>query len=186
MAIRACDLKRGQAVEYKNGVFVCVDNEKVVKGKGRSYHQIQLRNFETGQLIRERFRNEEQFEPVHVDRKDMEFLYSDGSSHVFMDPESYEQVELPHEVVGDQDVYLQPNIRCSVISIHGRVADVELPNSVELTITECPPNVKGATATNQLKEATCEGGARVKVPPFVETGEVIKVDTRTGEYLGRV
>ena len=186
MAIRACDLKRGQAVEYKDNVYVCVDNEKVVKGKGRSYHQIQLRNFESGQLIRERFRNEETFEPVHVDRRDMEYLYSDGSSHVFMDPNNYEQVELPHDVVGDNAVYLQPNIKCSVVSVYGRVADVELPISVELKIIDCPPNVKGATATNQLKEATCEGGARVKVPPFVENGEMIKVDTRTGEYLGRV
>ncbi|MFP4140763.1 MAG: elongation factor P [Planctomycetota bacterium] len=185
MSVRACDLKRGQAVEFKDGIWVCADNEKVVKGKGRSYHQIQLKNFETGQLVRERFRNEDLFEPVHVDRRDMEYLYSDGSSHVFMDPESYEQVNIPQDLIGELSVYLQPNIVCQIAYVQGQPLDVELPAHVEVELVECPPNVKGATATNQLKDAVAEGGAKVKVPPFIERGETIRVDTRTGEYLGR-
>jgi elongation factor P len=185
MAVRADSLKRGQAVEWKDGIWICTDNEKVVKGKGRSYHQISLKNFENGTQVRERFRNEDMFEPVHVDRRNMEYLYSDGSSHVFMDPESYEQVNIPHELVGDQSVYLQPNITCQVAYVEGQPLDVELPPHVELELVECPPNVKGATATNQLKDAVAEGGAKVKVPPFIEMGETIRVDTRTGEYLGR-
>ncbi len=186
MSIKASDLRRGQAVEYKDGVWVCQENMKVAKGKGQSYQSIQLRNAETGQLITERFRTTEPFEEVFVNRKRMEYLYSDGMNHVFMDPESFEQQEIPQEVIGDQGVYLQPNIECQVVEVEGQVIDVELPNSVELEVVDTPPEVKGATVTNQLKDAECEGGAKVKVPPFVENGTKVKVDTRTGEYLGRV
>jgi elongation factor P len=186
MAIKASDLRRGMAVEYKDGIWICTGNEKVAKGNWRSYHQIQLKNFETGQLIRDRFRTDDQFEQLMVDRKSMEYLYSDGSSHVFMDPESYEQVELDKDLIGDDDVYLQPNIQVEVAYVEGKPVTAELPNTVELTVVDTPPQIKGATATNQAKDAVCEGGAKIKVPPFVENGTVIKVDTRTGEYISRV
>jgi len=185
MAMKAIDLRRGLAVEYKDSIWVCVSNTKIAKGKGRSYQGIQLRNIMTGQLIEERFRTESAFEPVHVDRKKMEYLYSDGNSHVVMDPDSYEQINIPAEQVGDMAVYLTENIPLEITFIEGKAIGVELPNFVELLVEDTPPQVKGATATNQLKDATLAGGAKVRIPPFIENGELIKVDTRTGEYLGR-
>jgi len=185
MGIKAIDLRRGMAVDYKDGIWVCVSNEKVAKGNWRSYQVIELKNFQSGQNLKERFRTDESFEQIMLDRRNMEYLYSDGSSHVVMDPESYEQIELPAELIGDDKVYLVPNITLAVAFVEGQAISVELPNAVELTVIDTPPQVKGATATNQLKDAVCEGGAKVKVPPFVENGTAVKVDTRTGEYLGR-
>ncbi|MFP4107315.1 MAG: elongation factor P [Phycisphaerae bacterium] len=185
MAIRAIDLRRGQVVEYKDGLWACVNNEKVAKGKGQSYQTIKLKNIQTGQQVEERFRTVEPFEPVHVDRKQMEYLYSDGSNHVVMDPETFEQVYMNPDMLEGMEVYLQPNIQLEVAFVQGNPVTVELPNSVELVVENTPPQVKGATVTNQLKEAICQGGAKVKVPPFIENGEKIEVDTRTGEYLGR-
>jgi elongation factor P len=185
MSIRAIHVKPGQAVQYKNGAWSIVSNEKVAKGKGQSYQTIQLRNIETGQLITERFRTTEEFEEVYVDRREMEYLYSDGHSHVLMDLESYEQIHVPAEMVGDKSVFLTPNIHVQVCTVDGKMVAVELPNTVVLTVTDTPPQIKGATATNQDKEAVCDTGARVKVPPFIENGERIQVDTRSGEYIGR-
>jgi elongation factor P len=185
MAIKASDLRRGQAVEYKGGVWVCQSNNKIAKGKGQSYQGIELKNLQTGQLIEERFRTTEDFEPVHVDRKEMEYIYSDGQSIVVMDPASYEQVNIPKDLLGEAEVFLKENIPVEVTFIESQPVLVELPNTVELKVAHTPPQVKGATATNQLKDAQLEGGAKVRVPPFIENGEMIKVDTRTGEYLGR-
>jgi elongation factor P len=185
MSIKAIDLRRGQVVEFKDGLWACEDNTQVAKGKGDSFYVIKLRNVSTGQLITERFRTVDQFEPVFVDRKKMEYLYSDGTYHVVMDPETYEQVELLQEFIGEDAVYLTPNCMLQIGFVEGRPITVELPASVELTVVDTPPQVKGATVTNQLKEAICDGGAKIKVPPFVENGTVVKVDTRTGEYLGR-
>jgi elongation factor P len=186
MAIKAIDLRRGMAVEWKDGIWVCVSNEKVAKGNWRSYQVIQLKNLHTGQLLKDRFRVDEQFEQIMLDRKPMEYLYSENEGHVVMDPESFEQITIPAELVGEDAVYLQPNITLEVAFVEGNPASVELPNTVELEVVDTPPQVKGATATNQLKDAVCEGGARIKVPPFVENGTVVKVDTRTGEYIGKV
>lgn len=185
MAIKASDLRRGIAVSYKDGIWACVSNEKIAKGKGQSYQSISLKNVRTGQLISERFRTTEQFEQAIVDRKRFEYLYSDGSNHVIMDPDSYEQISIPAELIGDKSVYLTENISLEVALVEGQPILVEMPNTVDLKVIDTPPQVKGATATSQLKDAICEGGARIRVPPFVENGTLVKVDTRTGEYLGR-
>ncbi len=186
MAIKAIDLRRGMAVNYKNGIWVIVNNEKVAKGNWRSYQVIQLKNIQTGQCLEERFRTDEGFDQAMLDRKPMEYLYSDAQHHIVMDPNSYEQIELPAELIGDQAVYLTPNIQLDVALVDGKPVTVDLPNTVNLKVIDTPPQVKGATATNQNKEAVCEGGARIRVPSFVENGTLVKVDTRTGEYLGRV
>jgi len=185
MSIKAVELRRGMGVMYKDGIWVVFSAQHVAKGNKRSYMQIELKNAQTGQLIRERFRVDDAFDQAIFDRKAMEYLYSDGTGHVVMDPGSFEQVSLPDDLIGGQRVYLAPNIALEVAFVAGRAVSVELPNTVELTVQDTPPQVKGATATNQLKDALCQGGARVKVPPFVENGQVIKVDTRSGEYLGR-
>ena len=186
MSIEAIDLRRGMGVKYNDGVWVCVGNKKVAKGKGRSYQSIQLKNIRTGQLIEERFRTQDEFEQVMLDRRQMEYLYSDSGSHVVMDPTTYDQINLPAELIGDAAVYLTPNVTLQVAFVEGNAVTVELPNTVELKVADTPPEVKGATATSQLKDAVCEGGARIKVPPFIENGQLVKVDTRSGEYLGRV
>ena len=185
MAIQANDLRRGMAVNYKNGIWVCVQNEKIAKGKGQSYQSISLKNIKTGQLISERFRTTESLEQALVDRKKLDYLYSDAANHVLMDSESYEQVSIPAELIGDLSVYLTESLPIEVCFVDGQAVTAELPNTVELKIVDTPPALKGATATNQLKDAICDSGAKIKVPPFVEEGTVVKVDTRTGEYLGR-
>ena len=183
--MKAIDLRRGMAVNFKDGIWVCVDNQKVAKGNWRSYQVIKLKNIKTGQLIEDRFRTDEGFDQAMMDHKTMEYLYSEAKCHVVMDPNSYEQIELPLELIGDSAVYLQPNIQIQIAFVDGKPVTVELPNVVELTVIDTPPQVRGATATNQLKEAVCEGGHRIKVPAFVENGTKVKVDTRTGEYLSR-
>jgi len=185
MAIRAIDLRRGQAVSYKDGIWVCVSNDKIAKGKGQSYQSISLKNIQTGQSINERFRTTHDFEQARVDRKKLEYLYSDGGSHILMDGETFEQVPIPAELIGDGKVYLTENLPIEVSFVEGQAVTAELPNTVELKVVDTPPQIRGATATNQLKDATCEGGARIKVPPFIEEGTVVKVDTRTGEYISR-
>jgi elongation factor P len=185
MAIKAIDLRRGMAVNFKDGIWVCVDNQKVAKGNWRSYQVIQLKNIQTGQLIEDRFRVDEPFEQAILDRKDMEYLYSDATTHVVMDGETFEQIHLPADLIGDQKVYLVPNIHLQVAFVDGRPVTVDLPNTVELTVAQTPPQVRSATATSQMKDAVCEGGARIKVPAFVENGTKVKVDTRTGEYISR-
>jgi elongation factor P len=185
MAIKAIDLRRGMGVSFRDRVWVIHSSTHVPKGKGRSYQQIELKSVTDGTIIRERFRTEEQLEQAIFERKPMEYLYSEGDRHIVMDLETYEQVELSDDLIGDQRVYLTPNIPVDVSLVEDRPVSVELPNTVELTVVDVPPAVKGATVTNQLKDALCEGGARVRVPGFVENGTVIKVDTRTGEYLSR-
>lgn len=185
MAIQANDLRRGIAVNYKNGIWLCVTNEKVAKGKGQSYQSITLKHLQTGQVINERFRTTEDFDQAVVDRKKLEYLYSEASGHVLMDGETYDQITIPNELIGDSKIYLTANIEIEVSFVDGTPVIAELPNTVELKVTDTPPALKGATATNQPKDATCEGGAKIKVPAFVENGTIVKVDTRTGDYLGR-
>ena len=185
MSVKALHLRRGMGVQWEGQVWVVFSTTHVTKGKGQSYMQIELRNANTGQIIARRFRVDEQLEEAFFERKKMEYLYSDGTNLVLMDPDTYDQVEVTRELVGDKEVYLAPNLPVEVSIAEGQPVSLELPNTVELTIVDTPPQLKGATATNQLKDATCEGGAKIKVPPFIENGTVIKVDTRTGEYLGR-
>lgn len=185
MAIQANDLRRGMAVTYKNGIWTCVSNEKIAKGKGQSYQSITLKNIQTGQSLSERFRTTAGFEQAHVDHKVMTYLYTDANGHVLMDSETYEQFSLPTELIGDDAVYLAEDTEINIAFVDEKPITAELPNTVDLKITDTSPQVKGATATNQLKDAICEGGAKVRVPPFIENGTLIKVDTRTGEYLGR-
>ena len=185
MGIKAIDVRKGMAVSWREGIWAIIKNEKVAKGNWRSYQVVALKNIKSGQLLEERFRTDEQFEQAMLDRKPMEYLYAEGNNFIVMDPDSYEQVPIPAELLGEQSVYLTPNLRLEVALVDGKPVTADLPNTVELKIVDTPPAVRGATATNQLKEAVCEGGARIRVPAFVENGTVVKVDTRSGEYLGR-
>lgn len=184
-SIKSIDLRRGQGVIWRNSIWICVENNKVAKGNWRSSQVVKLKNLNTGQVLEERFRTEEEFEQAIIERRPVQYLYSEGDNHVFMDMENYEEIRVSREFVGDQSAYLSPNLEVILGRMDGKPITVELPVTVELVIKETPPGMRGATATNQMKEALCEGGARVKVPPFIESGTRIKVDTRTGEYIER-
>jgi len=185
MGVRAINLRKGMGVRRDNQLWMVVSSEKVAKGNWRSYMQIELKNVNTGQIIKDRFRVDEELEETFFDRKKMEFLYRNGADLVVMDPVSYEQVEIPVELVGDKIVFLVENTELDIAFVEGKAVTIDLPNTVVLTVTDTPPQVRSATATSQLKEAVCDTGAKIKVPPFVENGQKVNVDTRTGEYLGR-
>jgi len=185
MAIKAINLRKGMGVMYDGQICVIWSNDHVQKGKGPSYMQAELRVVETGTILRNRFRPDETLEEVFFHRRKMEYLYRDGNNLVLMDQETFEQEEISCDLIGDRIVYLLENSPVDVSFVEGKCVQAEIENTVVLTIEDTPPQVKGATATNQLKDAVCVGGAKVKVPPFVENGEQINVDTRTGEYLGR-
>jgi len=185
MSVRAIDLRRGLGVKYKDAVWTVFEITHVVKGKGPSCMQAKLKDAKTGRMIEQRFNPNERLEEVFFDRKQMTYLYSDTSSHVLMDAD-YEQIEVPVELIGDKSVFLQPDMEIEITFVEGRAIGAEIPNTVELEVVDTTPQVKGATATNQNKDAVLEGGAKIKVPPFVENGTVVKVDTRTNEYISRV
>jgi elongation factor P len=184
-SIKAIDLRRGMGVQWKNGIWTVIDNQKVAKGNWRSSQVLTLKNLKNGQVLEERFRTEETFEQALFDRKPMNYMFSEDRFHVFMDMESFEEVRVARDLVGDSYVYLTPNLQVVVGFVDDKAVTIELPTSVELVITDTPPELKGATVTNTLKEAVCEGGATVRVPAFVSNGDHILVDTRTGDYLSR-
>ena len=185
MPIKAIDVRAGQGVIWKDAIWIVQDNNKVAKGKGRSLQAVRLKNLKTGQVVEERFRTEGEFEQAIIERKPVNYLYGEPDAHVFMDMDTYEEVRVPLDLIGDRSVYLTPSLQVTLGRMDGKPVTCELPFTVELAVEDTPPSLKGATATNQMKEALCEGGAKVKVPPFVENGTRIRVDTRTGEYLER-
>ncbi len=184
MAIKANELRRGQALIFDGNLQIVIGTEHVKPGKGPAYVQAKMKNIETGTIKVNRLNSSDKVEDVKIDKRKMQFLY-DSSGHgagpwVFMDDETYDQL-----IDKDQSQWLKDGIEVLVMMFDGRSLGVELPASVELTITETIDQPKSATATNQLKEATVETGARVRVPPFIEIGQVIKINTETGEYLGK-
>ena len=183
--MKAIDIRRGMGVIWKNSIWICVENQKVAKGNWRSSQVLKLKNLNTGQVLEERFRTEELFDQAIIDRKPVQYLYAEAGAFVFMDMETYEEIRVLADLVGDQGVYLTPNLEVTLGRMDGKPVTVELPTSVELVVKEVAPGMKGATVTNVMKDALCEGGARVKVPTFIENGGHIRVDTRTGEYLER-
>jgi len=184
--VKASDIRPGNALEMDGQVWTVVNTEHVKPGKGPAYTQAKLRNIATGQHVEKRLRGSEEVQATTLDRREMEYLYSETSGAVFMDTETYEQLTVPTDLVGDALQYLKPNTVATVLCHNGNPVSLDLPASVELKITETTPGIKGATATNQLKEATCETGLKTRVPPFIKIGEVVKINTETGEYLGRV
>ncbi len=179
------EVRNGLSIEIDGQPWLVVQNDHVKPGKGPAYVQVKLKNILTGGHMEKRLRSGENVEQVNIDRREMEYLYSDNTGAVFMDNETYDQTTVPQDALGDALLYLKPNTAATALVYKGNVVTVELPASVELEITDTTPGIKGATATNQLKEATCETGLKTRVPPFITTGEVVKISTQTGEYLGR-
>ena len=183
--ISAGDFRNGLCFEMDNQVYQVVEFQHVKPGKGAAFVRTKYKNVKTGSVVERSFNPNEKFEQAQLDRRDMQYIYSDGELYYFMDQESYEQIPIHAEQIGDAIKFLKEEMICKVLSYKGEVFSVELPITVELEITECEPGVKGDTANNASKYATLETGAVVKVPLFVNQNEKIRVDTRTGEYLER-
>lgn len=183
--ISATEFRNGVTVEIDGDLFVVIEFQHVKPGKGAAFVRTKLRNLISGGIIERTFRPSEKMERAHIDRKDMQYLYSDGELFHFMDTESFEQIAVNASDVGDSLKFVKENESVKILSHNGNVFGIEPPLFVELEITETEPGFKGDTATGASKPAIVETGAQVHVPLFVSSGEKIKIDTRTGEYLGR-
>ena len=184
--MRASEMRKGQTVKIDDKLYSIVDYQHVKLGKGGAVYQTKLKSLTDGSIQNIRLRAEENVEEAFLDKRKYEYLYSSQNEHVLMDTTTYEQISLDDDAFGDGSKYLKPNSQLQVSMYQGRPIIVELPNTVDLKITDTPPEIKGATATNQNKSATLETGLVVQVPPFIKVGELIRVDTRTGQYMTRV
>ncbi len=184
--MRASEMRKGQTVKIDGKLYAIVDYQHVKLGKGGAVYQTKLKSLTDGSIQNVRLRSDENVEEAYLDKGTYEYLYSSGSEHVLMDTTTYEQISLDDDAFGDGTKYLKPNTQLQVSMYEGKPVIVTLPNAVDLKVTDTPPEIKGATATNQNKPATLETGLVVQVPPFIKLGEVIRVDTRTGEYVTRV
>lgn len=182
--VTAGDFRNGVTIEYENGIWQIIEFQHVKPGKGAAFVRTKLKNIKTGGVIEKSFRPTEKFENAHIERKEMQYLYADDFYH-FMDTETFDQIDLSADQIGDSLQFVKENEMVKIMSHNGQVFAVEPPLFVELEITECEPGVKGDTATGATKPCTVETGAKVMVPLFVNQGDRIKIDTRTGEYLSR-
>ena len=183
--LTAGEFRNGKTIQYDNGIWTVLEFQHVKPGKGAAFVRTKLKNIISGSVIEKSFRPTENFEEAVIERKSMQYLYNDGVLYYFMDMGTYEQIGLDPELVGDSLKFVKENEECKVSSHQGTVFAVEGPMFVELQITATEPGIKGNTATGATKPATVETGATVMVPLFVNTGDRIKIDTRTGEYLSR-
>lgn len=185
MSISTNDLKNGMALDLPEGLMTVIEFQHVKPGKGGAFVRTKLKNTRTGAVIDRTFRADEKVPLAIIDKRDMQFLYREGSDYVFMDNETYDQLHVPADAVGDAVNYLKEGDSAILPMYNGEIIGVDLPASVELTITETEPGIQGDRVSGARKPATLETGLVVQVPLFVESGEKIKVDTRTGEYLSR-
>jgi elongation factor P len=183
--IQATQLRRGMCIKHANELYRIVSTQHITPGNWRGMVQAKIRSLKSGSTIEHRFRSEDRVERAVLDEQAMEFLYRDGDVFHFMNNESFEQIGLSEEVLGDAVPYLIPNITLKVEMYEGQPVGIELPLTVEMKVVETEPAIKGASVSNQNKPATVETGLVVNVPPFISEGDVIKVDTGTGAYLER-
>ncbi|MEN6307672.1 MAG: elongation factor P [Anaerohalosphaeraceae bacterium] len=184
--MKASEMKKGQTIKVDNTLYAIVDYQHVKLGKGGAVYQTKLKSLSDG-LIRDiRIRAEEVLEDAYLDKRNFEYLYSTGKEHILMDLETYDQISLDDDAFGDGPKFLKPNTQLQVSMYQDKPVLIALPNTVDLKVVDTAPEIKGATATNQYKPATLETGLEISVPPFIKQGEMIRVDTRTGEYVTRV
>ena len=183
--ISAGEFRNGVTMEYEGNIYQVIEFQHVKPGKGAAFVRTKIRNVITGAVVEKTFNPNDKYPTAFIDRKDMEYSYSDGDLYYFMDTETWEQIPINKSVLGDNFKFVKENMVCKVLSYKGSVFGVEPPNFVELKVTKTDPGFKGDTATNATKPATLETGAEIKVPLFIDEGETIQIDTRTGEYMGR-
>lgn len=185
MKINGNEIRPGNVIEHDGGLWVAVKTNAVKPGKGGAYNQVELKNLINGTKLNERFRAAETVEKVRLEQKDFTFLYEQGEALVFMDSESYEQLELDKDFVGERAAFLQDGMTVTVELHEERPIGISLPDNVTLTIVEADPVVKGQTAASSYKPAVLENGIRVMVPPFISSGERIIVETNEITYVRR-
>jgi elongation factor P len=185
MKINGNEIRPGNAIEHKGGLWIAVKTQAVKPGKGGAFNQVELKNLIDGTKLNERFRASETVERVRLEQKDYQFLYAEGDMLTFMDTETYDQISLPTDFVGERASFLQDGMTVVVESHEGKPIGISLPDQVTLEVVEAEPVVKGQTAASSNKPAVLENGIRVMVPPFVQTGEKIVVDTNELTYIKR-
>ena len=183
--ITAGDFRNGKTFEYEGKIMQVVEFQHVKPGKGAAFVRTKMKNIVTGGVTETSFNPTAKFEEAFIDRKDMSYSYADGDLYYFMDSETFDMVPLGKDLLPDGFKFITENTECTVLSYKGNVFGLELPNFMDLEVTETEPGLAGNTATNTLKPATLETGAEVKVPLFINIGDKVQIDTRTGEYLGR-
>ena len=181
----AGDFRNGLTFEMDGNVYSVVEFQHVKPGKGAAFVRTKIKNVITGSVVEKTFSPTDKFPQAIIERKDMEYLYNDGDLYYCMDTDTYEQMPLSKDILPDNFKFVKENVVCKVVSYKGNVFSVEPPFFIDLLVTETEPAVKGNTSTNALKNATLETGAEIKVPMFINDGEMIRIDTRTGEYMER-
>ena len=184
--ISAGEFRNGVTMEYEGEIYVILEFQHVKPGKGAAFVRTKIKNLKTGAVVEKTFRPTEKMPRAHIDRQDMQYLYSDGDLYHFMNVETFDQIAVNAEDIGDALKFVKENDMVKILSYEGQVFGIEPPLFVELEVTQTEPGFKGDTSTGATKPAVVETGAQVNVPLFVEIGDVIKIDTRTGEYLSRV
>ncbi len=184
--ISASEFRNGATIIIDGDIYVVIEFQHVKPGKGAAFVRTKVKNLVTGSVVEKTFRPSEKLEKAHIDRKDMQYLYNDGELYHFMDVETFDQIAINKEDIGNTLKYVKENEMVKILSHKGNVFGIEPALFVELEVTETEPGFKGDTAQGATKPATVETGASVNVPLFINVGEIIKIDTRTGEYLGRV
>lgn len=185
MKIKATDIRKGMILRYEGQIVRVTDQMHITPGKGVSGMQVSMKNVETGSNVNNRFRSSDTIEKLSVDNIKMEYLYDEGEHHIFMNSETYDQVHLSKDIVGESIKYILPNTVVEVSYIEGKAVALNIPQKVTLKVVETEPGIKNATATNVLKPAKMETGLTVNVPPFISNEESIIVNTETGEYVSR-
>ena len=183
--VTAGDFRNGVTFDMDGSVMQIIEFQHVKPGKGAAFVRTKLRNLISGAVVERTFNPTDKYPLAHVERKDMQYLYTDGELYYFMDMESYEQLPIDSNKLGDAFKFVKEEMMCKVVSYKGNVISVDPPMFVELEVTETEPGFKGDTAQGATKPATLETGAQIKVPLFINIGDVLKIDTRTGEYLER-
>ena len=183
--ISAGDFRNGVTFDMDGSVFQIIEFQHVKPGKGAAFVRTKIRNVISGAVVEKTFNPTDKFPTAFIERKDMEYLYNDGDLYYFMDQESYETVPIDRSKLGDAFRFVKENMVVKILSYKGVIFGSEAPNFVELLVTQTEPGVRGDTATNVTKPATLETGAEIRVPIFINEGEMIRVDTRTGEYMER-
>lgn len=184
--IQATQLRKGMCIKHDNELYRVVATQHITPGNWRGMVQAKIRNLRSGAIIEHRFRSEDRVERAILDETEMEYLYQDGDMFHFMNSETFDQVGLSSETLGDAVPYLTPNIRLKVEFFESRPVGIDLPASVEMKVVETEPGIKGASVSNVGKPATMETGLVVQVPPFINEGDVLRIDTATGAYVERV
>jgi elongation factor P len=183
--ISSNDFKTGLSIELDGDAFVVVDFQHVKPGKGAAFVRAKLKNLRTGATVERTFNAGEKMPKAHLDRREMQYLYNDGESYICMDMETFDQIPLSEAQMGDGKIYLKENMNISILIFQGNVIGVDLPGQVELEVIATDPGIKGDTASGGNKPATLETGAVVRVPFFINVGDVLRINTKTGEYIER-